>query len=79
MDQRSPLPHRLPPLSPAPGRADTRAPGGAQATTAPQRRPSVWAESAIDLVNGTDIVELSDDDLGDLMDEFFAQQHKRTA
>ncbi len=41
-----------------------------------------WAESAIDLAGGTEIMEYQDDDTAaDLMDEYFAQseQHRRAA
>ena len=45
----------------------------------PRRQPGVWAESAIDLVLGTDIMEYPEETSADLMDEFFDQSKKRAA
>jgi len=44
-----------------------------------RRQPGAWAESAIDLVLGTDIMEYPEDTAADLMDEFFDQSNKRAA
>ena len=40
---------------------------------------AAWAESALDLELGTDIMEYSDDTSADLMDEFFAAAEKKAA
>ena len=44
-------------------------------------RAAGWAESALDLADGTEIMEYPEDTAADLMDEFFAQseQHRRAA
>lgn len=46
-----------------------------------QRRPSTtaWAESSIELAQGTEIMEFPEDTAADLMDEYFAQPKKRAA
>jgi hypothetical protein len=43
------------------------------------RRPTVFAESSVDLALGTDIMEYPEDTAADLMDEFFANAEKRAA
>ena len=49
-------------------------------TPATQRRqPVAWAESSIDLAQGTEIMEFPDDTAADLMDEYFAKSQKRAA
>jgi hypothetical protein len=40
---------------------------------------AAWAESALDLELGTDIMEYPDDTAADLMDEFFASSEKKAA
>ena len=40
---------------------------------------AAWAESALDLELGTDIMEYPDDTAADLMDEFFAGSRKKAA
>jgi hypothetical protein len=40
---------------------------------------AAWAESALDLELGTDIMEYPDDTAADLMDEFFANSEKKAA
>jgi hypothetical protein len=85
---RTLLPSRGPidPGAPAPDFADTRPvdhPAAAapdlHAVASPQRQPGAWAESALDLVLGTEIMEYPDDTAADLMDEFFAKSEKRAA
>ena len=51
----------------------------ARRPAAPPRRAAGWAESALDLELGTDIMEYSDDTSADLMDEFFAGSRKKAA
>ena len=49
-------------------------------TVAPPQRPQgAWAESALDLVLGTEIMEYPEGAAADLMDEFFAKSEKRAA
>jgi len=95
MDYRSPLQHLLHNLLPSRGRPDAAAAAAdfadtqpvdehaaaVQASRRPARKSFAWAESAIDLASGTEIMEYPDDTAADLMDEFFAQseQHKRAA
>ena len=95
MDYRTPLqqllrtllPSRDPTerLAPPPDFADTRpdderAPTPVAGAVAPQQRqPGPWAESALDLARGTEIMEYPDDTAADLMDEFFAKLEKRAA
>ena len=85
---RTLLPSRGPsdPVAHAPDFADTRPiddPAAAapvlRAVAPPQRQPGAWAESALDLVLGTEIMEYPDDTAADLMDEFFAKSEKRAA
>ena len=88
---RTPLQHLLRSLLPpgnqpqAPARPDfedTRPDAGAAADRIPpsHRRPSTtWAESSIELAQGTEIMEFPDDTAADLMDEFFAEPKKRAA
>jgi hypothetical protein len=40
---------------------------------------TTWAESAIDLAHGTEIMEFPDDTAADLMDQFFSQSDQRAA
>ncbi len=40
---------------------------------------TTWAESAIDLAQGTEIMEFPDDTAADLMDQFFSQSDQRAA
>ena len=85
---RNVLPPRGPndPAAAAPDFADTRPNDDPEATAsvlraiAPQQRqPGTWAESALDLVLGTEIMEYPDDTAADLMDEFFAKSEQRAA
>jgi hypothetical protein len=85
---RTLLPSRGPtdPVAPAPDFMDTQpvdAPVAAtpalRAVASQQRQPGAWAESALDLVLGTEIMEYPDDTAADLMDEFFAKSEKRAA
>ena len=86
MDRTTPLQHLLRNLMPARGKTDplppefmdTR-PEPAVRQAAPVRRPTAWAESAVDLELGTDIMEYPEDTAADLMDEFFAKSEKRAA
>ena len=93
MNHRSPLQHLLQSLLPAKGPAnsatdfvdtqpvDARA-AAAQAArrcASSPRRTAGWAESALDLELGTDIMEYSDDTSADLMHEFFAKVDKKAA
>ena len=91
MERRMPLQHLLRNLLPSRGKStpsepeflDTRPDGpdmaGALRQMACSRRPAAWAESAVDLELGTDIMEYPDDTAADLMDEFFAKAEKRAA
>ena len=94
MNHRSPLQHLLHTLLPAKGTpspaadtdfvdtqpVDARA-AAAQASrrraTLPKR--GMWAESALDLETGSEIMEMPDDAAADLMDEFFAKAAKKAA
>lgn len=94
MDYRSPLQHLLHNLLPsrdpaaatAPDFVDTQ-PVDARAAAAQVARRTLklppiraaWAESALDLELGTDIMEYSDDTSANLMDEFFANAEKKAA
>ena len=86
MDRTTPLQHLLRNLLPSRGKAnhaasdfqDTR-PEPAIRRVSPARRPAAWAESAVDLALGTDIMEYPEDTAADLMDEFFAKSEKRAA
>ncbi len=63
---------------PAASRRETRR--AAEKTPPAQRRqPTAWAESSIELAQGTEIVEFPDDTAADLMDEYFAKANKRAA
>ncbi len=91
MDRRTPLQHLLHSLLPARGKPtssepefqDTRPQGPDMAAALRQvasaRRPTTWAESAVDLELGSDVMEYPDDTAADLMDEFFAKSEKRAA
>ncbi len=95
MDYRNPLQHLLRNLLPSRGRQstitsvpdflDTRpdvermAAAARPAAPQQQRQPAAWAESAIDLVQGTEIMEYPDETAADLMDEYFAKSEKRAA
>ena len=95
MDYRTPLQHLLRTLLPSRGPADpagsapefldTRPDDRAasapalRAVATPPRQPGAWAESAIDLALGTEIMEYPEDTAADLMDEFFAKSEKRAA
>jgi hypothetical protein len=93
MNHRSPLQHLLHSLLPAKGPAnsatdfvdtqpvDARAAAvqAARGSGSSPRRTAVWAESALDLELGTDIMEYSDDTSADLMHEFFAKVDKKAA
>lgn len=48
-----------------------------RAATLPKR--GAWAESALDLECGSEIMEMPDDAAADLMDEFFAKSEKKAA
>ena len=70
----------------APDFEDTRpdAPDGTstpalRAVERTQRPQGAWAESALDLVLGTEIMEYPDDTAADLMDQFFAKSEQRAA
>ncbi len=94
MNRRTPWQHLLRHLLPSRGRSgppvpdftDTR-PDGPHAAALPalrqvpplQRPATGWAESAIDLAAGTEIMEYQEDTAADLMDEFFAKSEKRAA
>ncbi len=91
MDHRTPRQHLLRRLLPTRGRAVAAAPDFADTRPEPQRpaqrssgksaqrRPGAFAESAVDLVLGTEVMEYPDDTAADLMDEFFATAKKRAA
>jgi hypothetical protein len=85
---RTLLPSRGPsdPVAAAPDFLDTRPdddrPGATpvvRAVAARQRQPGAFAQSALDLEQGTEIMEYPDDTAADLMDEFFAKSEKRAA
>ena len=94
MDRRTPwqqllrnlMPSRARPAPSVPEFMDTR-PDGPQVATPPalrqvpaQQRPAAaWAESAIDLAAGSEIMECPEGTSADLMDEFFAKSEKRAA
>jgi len=86
---RSFLPSRGPTDAPATAREfmDTcpagdiehAAPEPGASRTAPQEFCSTtWAESAIDLAQGTEIMEYPDDTAADLMDQFFSQSDQQS-
>ncbi len=56
-----------------------QAASGARRMAAQEFCTTTWAESAIDLAQGTEIMEFPDDTAADLMDEFFAKTEKRAA
>jgi hypothetical protein len=81
-------PHDQPRAAARPDFADTRPDDGAGSTRhaaadkipPSHRRPSTtWAESSIELAQGTEIMEFPDDTAADLMDEYFAEPKKRAA
>jgi hypothetical protein len=80
-------PAAAPDPAPAPDFVDTRPDEDRRASTTtvlrtvapPQRPQGAWAESALDLVLGTEIMEYPEDTAADLMDEFFAKSEKRAA
>lgn len=85
---RTLLPSRDPsvPVAAGPDFEETRPedPRGASTSTLraverAQRPQGAWAESALDLVLGTEIMEYPEDTAADLMDEFFAKSEKRAA
>ena len=86
---RSLLPSRGPADAPATARefmdtcpaCDTAhaAPEPGTSRTAPQEFcTTTWAESAIDLAQGTEIMEYPDDTAADLMDQFFSQSDQQS-
>jgi len=94
MNHRSPLQHLLHTLLPAKGTpsapADTDfvdtqpVDARAAAAQASRRRAALprrglWAESALDLEAGSEIMEMPDDAAADLMDEFFAKAARKAA
>jgi len=94
MNQRSPLQHLLHTLMPAKGTPDNSADtdfvdtqpvdARAAAAQASRRRATLprrglWAESALDLECGSEIMEVPDDAAADLMDQFFAKSQKKAA
>ena len=94
MNHRSPLQHLLHTLLPAKGLPDNPADtdfvdtqpvdARAAAAQASRRRATLprrglWAESALDLECGSEIMEVPDDAAADLMDEFFAKSEKKAA
>jgi hypothetical protein len=85
MDRRTPWQHLLRHLGPSAGPSEPSAPDFSDTRpdtpeAAPPRRPAAgWAESAIDLFEGTEVMEYPDDTAADLMDEFFTDSHKRAA
>jgi hypothetical protein len=86
---RSLLPSRGPTDAPATAREfmDT-CPAGAAEHASPEPGASraapqefcttTWAESAIDLAQGTEIMEYPDDTAADLMDQFFSQSDQQS-
>jgi len=94
MNHRSPLQHLLHTLLPSKGTPSTPADtdfvdtqpvdAHAAAAQASRRRGGLprrglWAESALDLERGSEIMEVRDDDAADLMDRFFAKSTKKAA
>lgn len=90
MERRSHLQHLLRNLLPARGKSTAAEPdfmdtrpephvSAASRQIAGARRAAGWAESAIDLQLGTDIMEYPDDTAAGLMDEFFSAPEKRAA
>ena len=86
MDRRTPLQHLLHNLLPSRGQANPSMtefmdtlPEPAVSQLPSARRPAIWAESAVDLALGTDVMEYPEDTAADLMDEFFANAQKRAA
>ncbi|MFL6625775.1 MAG: hypothetical protein ACJ8G1_04940 [Vitreoscilla sp.] len=93
MNHRSPLQHLLHTLLPSKGTpsppADTDfvdtqpVDAHAAAAQASRRRTALprrgWAESALDLEAGSEIMEMPDDAAADLMDEFFAKAARKAA
>src|ERR1700712_2444554 len=85
MDRSTPLQHLLRNLLPSRSKANTAPPEFMDTRPEPAvhhlvpRRPTSWAESAIELEMGTDIMEYPEDTAADLMDEFFASSEKRAA
>jgi hypothetical protein len=94
MNHRSPLRHLLHTLLPSKGTPSTPADtdfvdtqpvdARAAAAQASRRRAALprrgmWAESALDLETGSEIMEMPDDAAADLMDEFFAKAAKKAA
>jgi hypothetical protein len=63
-----------PPSRGEPARNET-----ARAAPAPRRQATAWAQSSIELIQGTEVMEYSDDTVADLMDEYFAEPKKRAA
>lgn len=90
MERRTNLQHLLRNLLPARGKSTTAEPDFQDTRPEPHapstarqlvgtRRPAGWAESAIDLQLGTDIMEYPDDTAAGLMDEFFSTPQQRAA
>jgi hypothetical protein len=94
MNHRSPLQNLLHTLLPSKGTPTTSADtdfvdtqpvdARAAAAQASRRRTmltkrGLWAESALDLECGSEIMEVPDDAAADLMDEFFAKAAKKAA
>jgi hypothetical protein len=92
MDYRSPLQHLLRTLRPSRDAAEAAVPNTDFVDTRPVERPAppalrnvakkapgTWAESALDLQLGTEIMEYPEDTAADLMDEFFAKADQRAA
>jgi len=92
MDYRSPLQQLLRTLRPSRDAAEAAVPNTDFVDTRPverpgppvlrnvaKRAPGTWAESALDLELGTEIMEYPEDTAADLMDEFFAKSDQRAA
>ena len=64
---------------PAPSRPEPRSVAADKAPPSQRRQSVAWAESSIELMQGTEIMELPDDTAADLMDEYFAEPKQRAA
>ena len=64
---------------PAPPRREPRSAAADKTPPSQRRQPAAWAESSIELMQGTEIMELPDDTAADLMDEYFAEPKQRAA
>ena len=64
---------------PVPLRREVGRAAAEKAPPAPRRSSPAWAESSIELAQGTEIMEFPEDTAADLMDEYFAELSKRAA